>query len=147
MARDCIALCTAQIPSQVEGTKFKPPPHLCPTIKDTLPFDTWCTNSIGPFMPPGTGGVKYLVVCICATSKWVEAWPVVALTSRAVASAFHLNVTCRFGVPRVVRTDRGREYMGEFKKYLVGIGVDHRVTSTAHPRANGLVERHNKVIK
>ena len=70
-----------------------------------------------------------------------------ALTSVAVSRAFHGGLTVRFGVPRVVRSDRGSEYRGEFRRYLQGLGVDHRIISTSHPRANGLVERYNKVIK
>ena len=30
---------------------------------------------------------------------------------------------------------------------MQGLGVVHRVISTAHPRANGLVERYNRVVK
>jgi transposase InsO family protein len=37
--------------------------------------------------------------------------------------------------------------MGHFDKYLRELGVDHRVISTAHPRANGLIERYNRSIK
>ena len=50
-------------------------------------------------------------------------------------------------MPRVVRSDRGTEFQGQFRRYLAGLGVDHRLISTAHPRANGLVERYNKVVK
>ena len=39
------------------------------------------------------------------------------------------------------------EFMGEFDRYLRGLGVEHKYISTAHPRANGLVERYNKSIK
>ncbi len=147
MNRDCVALCTGELPSQIEGARFPAPPHLVTTKKDLLPFDTRCIDTIGPINPPGTEGAKHLIVCVCAASKWVEAWPVVQLTSHVAAALFHLHVTCRFGVPRVVRSDRGREFQGRFKEYLAGLGVDQRLISTAHPRANGLVERYNKVVK
>lgn len=88
-----------------------------------------------------------VVVCVCAFSKWVEAWPTPDLRSETIVRLFHSNVVCRFGVPRVVRTDRGTEYAGEFKLYLRRLGVTQRVISTQHPRANGLVERYNKVVK
>lgn len=47
----------------------------------------------------------------------------------------------------MVRSDKGKEFMGHFDKYLRELGVDHRVISTAHPRANGLIERYNRSIK
>ncbi len=47
----------------------------------------------------------------------------------------------------MVRLDKGREFLGQFDKYLLGLGVQHRIISTAHPRANGLVVRYNKALK
>ena len=84
---------------------------------------------------------------MCAVSKWVEAWPVADIKSATVTRHFHGGVICRYGVCRVVRSDKGREFMGEFDRYLRGLGVEHKYISTAHPRANGLVERYNKSIK
>ena len=87
------------------------------------------------------------MVCVCAFSKWVEAWPARDLRSYTITRLFHFNITTRFGVCRVVRSDKGREFLGDFDVYLRGLGIDHRVISTAHPRANGLVERYNKCLK
>lgn len=131
----------------LENSKFPAPPHLITTNKGTAPFDTWCIDTIVGLNPPGAEGETALVICVCACSKWVEAWPIRDMKSASVARLFHLHITCRFGVPRVVRSDRGREYAGDFATYLASMGVDHRVISTAHPRANGLVERYNRVVK
>lgn len=73
---------------------------------------------MGPFLPVSEEGHNKLVVCVCAYSKWVEAWPVSNLRSATIAKLFHLNITARFGVCRVVRSDKGREFMGEFQAYL-----------------------------
>ena len=35
MLRDCIAWCQQMEPCQIEATRFRPPPHLHPTKKDT----------------------------------------------------------------------------------------------------------------
>ena len=56
-------------------------------------------------------------------------------------------MVCRYGVPVAVRADRGREFAGEFAAYLESIGTVLSVVSTAHPRANGQVERYNAFIK
>ena len=60
---------------------------------------------------------------------------------------FHNNVVCRYGTPLLVRSDRGTEFRGHFAAYLASIGVQQAYISTAHPRANGLVERYNACIK
>ena len=46
-----------------------------------------------------------------------------------------------------MRSDNGREFLGTFDKYLRELGIDHRIISTARPRANGLIERYNRSIK
>lgn len=50
-------------------------------------------------------------------------------------------------MPAVVRSDRGPEYRGAFDKYLREAGVEHRLISTMHPRANGIVERQVRSVK
>ena len=47
----------------------------------------------------------------------------------------------------MVRTDHGTEFQGEFHQYLERMGICHSLISVAHPRANGLVERYNGVIR
>jgi hypothetical protein len=82
-------------------------------------------------------------------TKWIEAGVVDRpnLTSEWVTNWFHCNITCRFGVPAAVRCDRGREYRGAFQIYCDSMGIRVQLISTAHPRANGLVERYNGVIE
>jgi hypothetical protein len=87
------------------------------------------------------------MVCVCPISKWVEAIPVPDRASLTMAKAFHEHVVCRYGVPGFVRVDRGLEYRGDFAAYLRSIGTVICMVSTAHPRANGVVERYNRVIK
>ena len=52
------------------------------------------------------------------SSKWVEAWPAHDIKSVTIRSLFHTNITTRYGVPLVVRSDKGREFLGSFDKYL-----------------------------
>jgi transposase InsO family protein len=40
------------------------------------------------------------------------------LKSTTIRSHFHANITTRYGVPLVVKTDKGREFLGSFDKYL-----------------------------
>ncbi len=60
---------------------------------------------------------------------------------------FHHRVVCFFGVPLAVRVDQGTEFKGEFQKYCQRLGVHIMVVYTAHPQANGLVERYNGVLR
>ena len=68
-------------------------------------------------------------------------------SSAEITRWFHRDVVCRYGTPVCVRSDHGKEFMGNFADYLSSMGVNHQVISVAHPRANGLVERYNGVIR
>ncbi len=87
-------------------------------------------------------------MAVDAYTKWVEVGIADGpYTSLWVANWVHLNITCRYGVPAVVRCDRGTEFRGDFQKYCHAFGIQVALISTAHPRANGLVERYNACIK
>ena len=46
-----------------------------------------------------------------------------------------------------MRSDKGREFLGTFDKYLHELGVDLGGLRTTHQRANGLIERYNCTLK
>ena len=52
-----------------------------------------------------------------------------------------------FGVPHVIKTDGGPAFRDAFKSYLMGLGIDHVVTSAYNPQSNGLAERWVHQIK
>lgn len=88
-----------------------------PVSKTAGPFYAWSIDTIVG-LPPTKHGDKDLVVCVCEFSKWVEVGIVRGtLDSLWVTKWFHLNITCRYGAPARVRTDRGREYLGNFRIY------------------------------
>lgn len=87
------------------------------------------------------------MVAVDPLTKWVEVGALTDKASATVMNWFHENVTCRYGPPARVRSDRGLEFQGTFKTYLESIGCSQVLIYSAHPRANGLVERYNKCIK
>ena len=88
-----------------------------------------------------------VVVAVCAFTKWPEAEQLANKEARTVARWFHCTITCRYGTPVVVRTDQGKEFAGAFSRYLSRMVIQHAMISVVHPRANGLVERYNGVIR
>ena len=80
-------------------------------------------------------------------TKWIELGLLRELDSLSVANWFHLNIVCRFGTPFCIRTDNGREFMGQFGAYLQDKGIRQVTTTPYHPRANRMVERYIGVIK
>ncbi len=58
-----------------------------------------------------------------------------------------LELLARFSAPAEVVTDRGGEFQGAFQQLLQQCFVDHRLTSTGHPQADGGAERLVQVVK
>ena len=60
---------------------------------------------------------------------------------------FFEEITHHFGVPNRIITDNGTNFMGyEFKDWCSEHGIKLSLTSIAHPKANGQVERANGAI-
>ena len=49
--------------------------------------------------------------------------------------------------PRVVQTDNGSEFLGEFHEYLTAAHITHQFIYPHSPRINGVVERFNRTIQ
>jgi hypothetical protein len=115
---DCLAVCTSILSRQIEGAKFKSLPYLYPTEKGAAPFRIWCVDTIGPLKPKAPDGSEYIVVSVDLFTKWVEAGTVPLKNAYETALWFHREIVCRYGLPSVVRTDRGTEYSGVFDGYI-----------------------------
>jgi hypothetical protein len=80
-------------------------------------------------------------------TKWIEAKPLVNITSEAVRKFFWQNIICRFGVPRELTVDNGKQFDSElFKEFYHSIGTKVMFASVYHPQSNGAVERANGLI-
>ena len=66
-------------------------------------------------------------------SKWVEVVPLRDKRAETVAQWLYRELVPRFGKPRWIRCDRGREFMGEFKDLCGEMGITIRLASAAHP--------------
>ena len=144
MGTDALCWCSEWPEVQKTHKAYRSPPFLLPTWKAASPFHTWAIELI---CHVGAGqGAKYIIVCVCIFSRWVEVGVIWDKQASTIASWFHSNKTCRFGTPVVVRSDRGSEFRGVFHRYLRRLGVHHALILPQHLRANGLVERVNGVM-
>ena len=97
-------------------------------------------------LPTTLAGNKYLVGFIDVLSGWVEAFPVKYKTAENVAHLFLEEIWPRFGVPSLILTDNGKEFVNETMKYITNaLGIAHIQTSYYNPRANK-IERWHRFI-
>ena len=54
--------------------------------------------------------MKFLVVGIDYFTKWVEAEPLANITQQNIKNFVWKNILCRFGLPKVLVSDHGRQF-------------------------------------
>ncbi|XP_022841838.1 uncharacterized protein LOC111365514 [Olea europaea var. sylvestris] len=107
------------------------------SIHYSAPFEQWGVDILRPF-PMARGQLKFVVVTVEYFTKWVEA---------KLRSFVWKSIVCRFGIPKVLITDNGRQFdNSQFRNFCVNLGIDHCLTSVSHPQSNGLAEVTNRII-
>uniref|UniRef100_A0A2N9FSH1 Uncharacterized protein n=1 Tax=Fagus sylvatica TaxID=28930 RepID=A0A2N9FSH1_FAGSY len=125
-----------------------------PSMKaDTYQFVQRCDKCqrggldiMGP-LPIGRRQLKFLVVAIDYFTKWVEAEPLATITERNIQNFVWKAVICRFGIPRVLVSDNGKQFDNpRFRQFSQELGIHNHYSSPGHPQANGQVEVTNRSL-
>ena len=91
--------------------------------------------------------MKFLVVRIDYFTKWVEAKPLAKITQQNVKNFVWKSIVCRFGVPRVLVSDNGRQFDNSpFRDFCEQLGINNHYSSPSHPQANGQAEVANRFL-
>jgi len=98
-------------------------------------------------LPTADDGSKYLLVVVDAFTKWVEAYPLPDQEAATCITAVYNGMFSRFGLPRQLHSDQGRNFESQLVTKLCNItGVYKTRTTAFHPRSDGLTERANRTI-
>ena len=72
---------------------------------------------VGP-LPTAQENYKYAVVAVEYFTKWVEAKPLINITSEVVRKFFWQNIICRFGIPKELTVDNDKQFHSQlFKEF------------------------------
>uniref|UniRef100_A0A2N9GFI7 Uncharacterized protein n=1 Tax=Fagus sylvatica TaxID=28930 RepID=A0A2N9GFI7_FAGSY len=93
------------------------PPEVLVPMTAPWPFAQWGLDIMGPF-PIGRRQLKFLVVAIDYFTKWVEAEPLATITEKSIQSFVWKAVICKFGIPRVLVSDNGKQFEPQGAKGL-----------------------------
>lgn len=132
-AKGCTA-CQEQSNSPV-----KAPLH--PWSWPTIPWERVHIDFAGPVLG------KMLLVMVDAHSKWPEI-QLMNKTSASKTIAVLQEVFARNGIPRVLVSDNGPQFIAEeFSQFMSANGIRHIRSSPYHPASNGAAERLVQTVK
>lgn len=123
----------------------KKPGYLHPIDKGSIPFETMHVDHLGPFTMTEREN-KYVLGVICAFSKYVilEA---VKSTNTEETIAMLQRLMSHYGKPKRIISDQGTAYTSKkFKDFCTENEIRHVFIAAGTPRANGQIERVNRVI-
>ena len=110
------------------------------------PLARWGIDIVGP-LPTALGNYKYAAMAVEYFSKWVEAKALRDITAGALQKFFWQNIVWRFGVPKEVTVDNGKQFdCATFREFTTQLGTNLCFASVYHPQSNGVVERAKGII-
>lgn len=110
------------------------------TTMTSRPFDTIAIDTAGP-LPIDDSGNMYIIVSIDIFSRWIELKAAPSTSAEDAATAL-LHVVGRFGVPRMIHSDKGPQFNNSLISHLVAfLEFKQQFTLPYRPQANGVVER------
>ncbi|GKT35895.1 Retrovirus-related Pol polyprotein from transposon 412 [Aduncisulcus paluster] len=116
------------------------------STSNSQPFDTVAVDTVGPIMVSNSGN-RYLVVMVDMFTRWTEIVPTQTKEAVDAAQALIDGIFGRFGLPRVIQSDRGGEYVnGVIRELYTRLGITQHKVLAARPQANGMVERANQEV-
>ena len=129
--------------------KKKPPKrntNLQALPQTSTPFERCHLDLMGPLFN-NEREKKYVMVVICALTKFAEFIVLPNKTATAIAEQFFNRIVLRYGTPAVLTTDRAQELIGETMKKLCDfLNIKQSKTSGYQPNSNGEAEAVNKFV-
>ena len=109
-------------------------------------FEWWEIDIVGP-LPQTEDRYRYIIVAIDYFFRWPEARPLTYANARQVVKFIYEEIICKFGVPRVLQSDRETHFVNEVIQELTDkFWIRHSLSSPYHPQSNGLVKRFNRTL-
>jgi len=111
-----------------------------------LPFLKWGLDFLQD-LPETSTGYKHAITAVDYATKYVIVKPVKRRDASSVAQFIYENITCRFGSPLEIITDRAMSFFDSvLQEYLKILEIHHLPTTPYTPRSNGTCERMHRSL-
>jgi hypothetical protein len=110
------------------------------------PFEKIIMDCVGPIKESNQGN-RFMITFQCDLTKYSECVATPDITAFTVAEVFVEKVVCKHGIPKILTTDQGTNFMSHmFQEVCRILKIDH-VTSTIHmPSSVGQIERFHRTL-
>ena len=123
----------------------KAPPNHVPLPEG--PLDETMIDFIGPFQAARSHQYRYVLQIQDIFSRFLVFVPCRDSTAQTAADAMISRWLCMFGLPGILRSDRGKHFVAEVFEVLCSrLGIKHKLGAPEHPESQGQVERQNQLI-
>ena len=110
------------------------------------PFERCALDIAGPTDVTNKGN-RYILTFQDDLTKFMVVIPIPAQDAETVAREFVQNVVLKYGIPEVVLTDQGANFLSELFANVCKLLQIKKVQTTAfHPESNGGLERSHRVL-
>lgn len=107
-------------------------------------FEKVFLDLVGP-LERDNENFSYILTLQCELSKYVEAYPLISKKTEEVAKSFVNNFILRYGVPKEIATDRGKEFISSTFQDMCKLLQIKQLNSTAyHHQSIGALEVSHK---
>ena len=132
-----------------QETKVKRGSHapLQPNAIPSQPWEIISIDLVGPL--PRSQGYDMICVIVDRFTKMIKVIPTTSsVTSEGVARIFRDNVFRSHGIPRIVISDRGPQFVSKFmQEFFRMLNITGNPSTAFHPQTDGQTERINQEIE
>ena len=137
-----VGLCEDCIRAKSQQTATSSP--LTPMVS-SHPFSAIAIDLFSPGTT-NTLGHRYVLTVVDMYTRWVSFIPLKTKYPAEVMWALTTGWFHVYGIPQVVLSDRGKEFLGVASSVCAALGIRHIKTTPYHPRTNGLCESQHKAL-
>lgn len=117
------------------------------TTTANMAFEKIFLDLVGPLSRDEEGNT-YILTLQCELTKYVEAYPLPNKETVTVAKALVSNFILRYGLPKMIATDRGTEFMSDTMTQVCKLLKIDKINSTAyHHQSIGALENTHKSLR